>query len=70
MKREYLNVRKLSIATGISYDRIMRAVRFDLFDVFSNEEKEKLWKASRDMLIEHEEEHSTLHKKLKLPLNF
>jgi hypothetical protein len=57
MKKEYLNISRMSILTGISYDRINRAVRWGIVGVFSEEEKEKLVEASDSLLKEHFETH-------------
>lgn len=48
----------MSILTGISYDRINRAVRFGIVGVFSADEREALIKASNDLLNEHAKTHS------------
>lgn len=65
MKKEYLNISKMSILTGISYDRINRAVRFGIVGVFSTDEKKALVKASNDLLNEHAKTHQEFKEMLK-----
>jgi hypothetical protein len=58
MKKEYLNISKMSILTGISYDRINRAVRWGIVGVFSDEEKFQIVEASNSLLREHIDTHA------------
>jgi hypothetical protein len=57
MKKQYLNISRMSELTGISYDRINRAVRWGIVGVFNTDEKKKLVKASRSLLEDHIETH-------------
>jgi hypothetical protein len=64
MKKQYLNISRMSELTGISYDRINRAVRWGIVGVFSNEEKKKLVKASMSLLQEHVDTHEQFNQML------
>jgi group I intron endonuclease len=53
----YLNISRMSEITGISYDRINRAVRWGIVGVFNTDEKMKLVRASMSLLEDHVDTH-------------
>jgi len=62
MEKENLNISKLAIMTKISYDRLHRAFKHNITDVFTDEERASIIEASKEMVNDQARTHQELVK--------
>ena len=62
MEKENLNISKLSLMTNISYDRLHRAFKHGITDVFTEKERVTIIEASKELVNDQARTHQELVK--------